>query len=86
MNHYSDQLNFEAYSAAMSLSRGRIDASADDPIEVRRGRPRTRLEHPSDLLDRVRTGGEIRSYNRKKSMEPKLRLVTSLYGSRVISH
>lgn len=72
MNHYSDQLNFEAYSAAMSLSRGRIDASADDPIEVRRGRPRTRLEHPSDLLDRVRTGGEIRSYNRKKSMEPKL--------------
>ena len=43
------------------------EASADDPVENRRGRPRTRLDHPSDLLDRVKTGGEIRSYIRKKT-------------------
>ena len=55
------------------------DASADDPVENRRGRPRTRLDHPSDLLDRVKTGGEIRSYIRKKNNNVPVRYLKALF-------
>ena len=44
-------------------------AEKTDKLEVRRGRPKMRMDTPSNLHVRVKSGGEIRSYNRRKANE-----------------